>query len=148
MDAGPLSIVPRERGASEGRGGGAPFLDGKRGLLVAVVARVAREALAEAVVAVAEAAARALLDELVRRRAGRELDDGHRADGLVAGRRHAVELALADGAERPAGRAAADAEVLARVRRVDGVLAAWGGIYARRSLRENRSSVIYAVIYA
>ena len=59
MDAGPLSIMPRERGASEGRGGGAPFLDGKRGLLVAVVARVAREALAEAVVAVAEAAARA-----------------------------------------------------------------------------------------
>ena len=93
-------------------------LDGKRGLLVAVVARVAGE-----------------------RRRGRrrrcrgrgpstgwtnsydvgpglELDDANSdADLLVAGRRHAVELALADGAERPAGQAAADAEVLARVRR-------------------------------
>ena len=84
MDAGPLSIVPRERGASEGRGGGAPFLDGKRGLLVAVVARVAREALAEAVVAVAEAAARALGDELVLVRGrGRELDDELEADLLA-----------------------------------------------------------------
>ena len=85
--------MPRERGASEGRGGGAPFLDGKRGLLVAVVARVAREALAEAVVAVAEAAARALLDELVRRRAGLELDDGVDADQLGA-RRRAARVAL------------------------------------------------------
>merc|ERR1719181_1840404 len=70
--------------AGSGRPGCWRLLDRERRLRVAVVVRVAREALAEARVAVAEAAARALRDELVLVVRGRlELDDELRAHLLA-----------------------------------------------------------------